>query len=141
MQTRSFIITPPNKHRILINDFTSYSEAFEAATKKLHAVYPVSPQPRVKRRHPPQEYIFVPAKQALELGQEPILRRPDLYVCLRVLASACVCKGSAQDQIQRCASKFSTPSHRRRASSVFSDSKCLYGASDRGFVQILRGNS
>src|ERR1700753_4022260 len=138
MQTRSHIITPPSKHRILINDFTSYSEAFEAATKKVHAVYPISTQPRVKGRHPPLQHIFICAKQALEFSHFP-----PLATCAGCtwLASACVCKGSARDQIQRCASKFFKPSHRRRASSVFSDSKCLYGASDRGFVQILRGNS
>jgi hypothetical protein len=52
-------------------------------------VYLVSPQPRVKGRHPSPENIFISAKQALELSHEPFLQLTVRIVHgLRVLAYA-----------------------------------------------------
>jgi hypothetical protein len=87
-------ITPPSKHRILINDFTSYSEALEAATKKLHAVYPVSPQPRVKGRHPPPPrsiFLYLPSRLSSFLMSHPFSYPCWMYMvreCLRMYARA-----------------------------------------------------
>ena len=138
MQTRSHIITPPSQHRILINDFTSNSEAFEAATKSFMVCLPSCPSRASKEDTRPQrEFLCLPSRLSSFLMNHSF----SYPCCITRLASACVCKGSARNHLQRCASKTSRPSHRRKAKSVFSDRKCLYGASDRGFAQILRGIS
>lgn len=140
MQPGPHIITPPSTHSVLlINDFTSYSEASEAATKKRPCyVSCLAPAARQKNTPAPGAYFYI-----CQAGSPACLMKHSFSSpCRRYMACECLrMQGQRSGTRSSDASKFSRPSHRRMACSVFSDSKCLYGASDRGFVQILRGNS
>lgn len=85
-----------------------------------------------------REHIFVSRQAGSRAYSDvPLLHLPSLYV------EACEClrmQGQRSEPDPARASKVLQASDRRKAKSIFSDRKCLYGASDRGFVQLLRGN-
>jgi len=91
MQTRSHIITPPSQRRILINDFTSYSEAFEAATKDLMLCLPPRPSRASKEDTRPKNiFLCLPSRLSSLVKNQSFGDPICMYACecLRVLAYA-----------------------------------------------------